>query len=130
MYICKRLILKKYAATHSIAYITIYNKHKHNHHYFHPVLSPHSQSMIDQDRYIPCYVKGKKFDPKASADPGSKTGFKEVRTRSGQVFIWIQFTTGCWTQSARLSRRLSQRLFYRLSYRLFYRLFQWRYTNR
>ena len=28
VYICKRLTLKKYATTHSIAHITIYNKHK------------------------------------------------------------------------------------------------------
>ena len=28
VYICKRLILKKYATTRSIAHITIYNKHK------------------------------------------------------------------------------------------------------
>ena len=33
VYICKRLTLKKYATTRSIAHITIYNKHKHNHHY-------------------------------------------------------------------------------------------------
>ena len=31
--ICKRLTLKKYATTCSIVHITIYNKHKHNHHY-------------------------------------------------------------------------------------------------
>ena len=30
---------KKYAATHSIAHITIFNKHKHNHHYSHPIPS-------------------------------------------------------------------------------------------
>ena len=66
-------MLKKYPAKHSIAYITIYNKHKHNHHYFRPTLSPHSQWPI-----IPYYVKGKIFDPKVSTDSGSKTGFKEV----------------------------------------------------
>ena len=33
VYICKRLTLKRYSTTHGIAHITIYNKHKHNHHY-------------------------------------------------------------------------------------------------
>ena len=42
-YICKRLTLKKDATTHSIAHITIYNKHKHNHHYSHPIPSPPPQ---------------------------------------------------------------------------------------
>ena len=39
VYICKRLTLKKYATTRSIAHITIYNKHKHNHHYSCPIPS-------------------------------------------------------------------------------------------
>ena len=37
VYICKRLTLKKYATTRSIAHITKYNKHKYNHHYSHPI---------------------------------------------------------------------------------------------
>ena len=47
VYICKRLTLKKYATTLNIAHITIYNKHKHNHHYFHDTSSSLelSQSM-------------------------------------------------------------------------------------
>ena len=47
VYICKRLTLEKYATTRSIARITIYNKHKHNHHYFHNTSSSLelSQSM-------------------------------------------------------------------------------------
>ena len=32
IYICKRLTLKKYATTRSIAHITVYNKHKHSNH--------------------------------------------------------------------------------------------------
>ena len=46
-YICKRLKLKKYATTRSIAHITIYNKHKRNHHYSHDTSSSLelSQSM-------------------------------------------------------------------------------------
>ena len=45
--ICKRLTVKKYATTRSIAHITIYNKHKHNHHYSHDTSSSLelSQSM-------------------------------------------------------------------------------------
>ena len=45
--ICKRLTLKKYATTHSITHIIIYNKHKHNHHYSHDTSSSLelSQSM-------------------------------------------------------------------------------------
>ena len=45
--ICKRLTLKEYATTSSIAHITIYNKHKHNHHYSHDTSSSLelSQSM-------------------------------------------------------------------------------------
>ena len=44
VYICKRLTLKKYATTHSIAHITIYNKHKHNHHCSYPIpLHTHPQ---------------------------------------------------------------------------------------
>ena len=39
VYICKRLTLKKYATTRSMAHITIYNKHKHNHHYSHDTSS-------------------------------------------------------------------------------------------
>ena len=44
---CKRLTLKKYATTRSIAHITIYNKHKHNHHCSHGTSSSLelSQSM-------------------------------------------------------------------------------------
>ena len=47
VYICKRLTLEKYATTRSIAHITIYNKHKHNHHYSHDTSSSLelSQSM-------------------------------------------------------------------------------------
>ena len=47
VYICKRLRLKKYATTRNIAHITIYNKHKHNHHYSHDTSSSLelSQSM-------------------------------------------------------------------------------------
>ena len=47
VYVCKRLTLKKYATTRSIAHITIYNKHKHNHHYSHDTSSSLelSQSM-------------------------------------------------------------------------------------
>ena len=47
VYICKRLTLKKYATTRSIAHITIYNKHKHNHHCSHGTSSSLelSQSM-------------------------------------------------------------------------------------
>ena len=45
--ICKRLTVKKYETTRSIAHITIYNKHKHNHHYSHDTSSSLelSQSM-------------------------------------------------------------------------------------
>ena len=45
--ICKRLTLKKYTTTRSIAHIPIYNKHKHNHHYSHDISSSLelSQSM-------------------------------------------------------------------------------------
>ena len=42
MYICKRLILRKYTIR-SITHITIYNKHKHNHHYSHPIY-PHTHT--------------------------------------------------------------------------------------
>ncbi len=47
VYIRKRLTLKKYATTRRIAHITIYNKHKHNHHYSHDTSSSLelSQSM-------------------------------------------------------------------------------------
>ena len=44
-HMCKRLTLKKYATTRSIAHITIYDKHKHNH-YSHDTSSLElSQSM-------------------------------------------------------------------------------------
>ena len=48
VYISKRLTLKKYATTRSIAHITVYNKHKaYNHHYSHDTSSSLelSQSM-------------------------------------------------------------------------------------
>ncbi len=47
VYICKRLTLKKYATTRSIAHITIYNTHKHNQHHSHDTSSSLelSQSM-------------------------------------------------------------------------------------
>ena len=44
---CKRSTLAKYAATRSIAHITVYNKHKHNHRCSHPIPSPeHSYYII------------------------------------------------------------------------------------
>ena len=45
--ICERLTLKKCATTRSIAHITKYNQHKHNHHYSHDTSSSLelSQSM-------------------------------------------------------------------------------------
>ena len=51
VYIWKRLTLKKYAATHSIAHITTVNKHKHNHHYCHDTSSSLELSSRCQNWY-------------------------------------------------------------------------------
>ena len=51
VYTCKRLTLKKYATTRSIAHITIYNKHKHNHHY-----SPDTSSSLELSQLMPKFI--------------------------------------------------------------------------
>ena len=48
VYRCKRLTLKKYATTRSIAHFTIYNKHKHNHRYFHD-----TSSSLELSQWMP-----------------------------------------------------------------------------
>ena len=52
VYICKRSTLKKYVTTRSTAHITIYNKHKHNHHYSHDTSSSLQLKFVTSSKLI------------------------------------------------------------------------------